>query len=583
MARMLYLRDIEVDVHVRCRACGHEGVLPRADMNRRFGPNYPVLSIAPHYRCSRCNSRDTESRPAPPPFATPVTAMPMEEAPSFAGPLAALQGLLDAVRSRGEPMDEPDAEDAAPALRAPALPPSTVRVEPVAPNPDLDLDLELERLAADGGAAPESGRRPLWEPVSLADLAGHDDDAADDAERNDGGTDLDDDEDWSPRRWTLLDRDADQDDGENDEADRVEAVAPPPTPPTRTSRPAVADDPDDDASRSFDRTIAALRSILDGRGDAPRLEEAASPPPPSLSAFSIKEAIGTPQDADPDEDAPRDDTDDAPDEAEPSNDDILGFAIRDPDKTPPPWERARERDPSPTGSEPLDRTIAALRSMVQKAAADRDEDKDKDEDEDEGKDDRDGGVVTPLFGRSRKPADDVDVDLDDGPEEDGAEDWQADADDAFWNREDADRADRDDEPDEDGAPVLRKSAQEQEMEEALRALRALVEAEGDLDEPPSPAWKSEAPPRPDADGLPGFRPLPLRAPEPESEPDDADEPLNLVEPVPLNEPEKPKPGDGRRSEGSGSAKKSAKDDSSTLGKTLAALRNMLELDGKQGR
>ncbi|MBK3802791.1 hypothetical protein GAY33_26910, partial [Azospirillum brasilense] len=119
MARMLYLRDIEVDVHVRCRACGHEGVLPRADMNRRFGPNYPVLSIAPHYRCSRCNSRDTESRPAPPPFATPVTATTMaEEAPSFAGPLAALQGLLDAVRARGDAMDEPDAEDAAPVTRA---------------------------------------------------------------------------------------------------------------------------------------------------------------------------------------------------------------------------------------------------------------------------------------------------------------------------------------------------------------------------------------------------------------------------------------------------------------------------------
>ncbi|NUB08539.1 hypothetical protein FW320_20455 [Azospirillum sp. Vi22] len=567
MARMLYLRDIEVDVHVRCRACGHEGVLPRADMNRRFGPNYPVLSIAPHYRCSRCNSRATESRPAPPPFATPVTAMTMEEdAPSFAGPLAALQGLLDAVRTRGDAMDEPDGEDSAPAMLAPAPPSSTVRVEPAALDPDLDLELELERLAADGAAAPESGRRPLWEPVSLADLAGHDDDPVDDAERNDGGTDFDDDEDWSPRRWTLLDRDADQDDGGDDEADRVEAVAPP-APPTRSSHPTVADDPDDDASRSFDRTIAALRSILDGRGDGNRAEEAASPSPPPPPAFSIKDAIDQPG-----EDDPGDDSDDNSDEAEPSNEDILGFAIRDPDKAPPPWERPRERDPAPTGSEPLDRTIAALRSMVQKAAADRDEDEDK------STDDRDGGVVTPLFGRSRKPTDDVDVE-DDDLEED-AEDRKAGADDAFWDRKDADR---DDEPDEDGAPVLRKSAQEQEMEEALRALRALVEAESDLDDPPHPAWKSEAPTRSDADALPGFKPLPRRAAEPEAEPDDADEPLDLVEPVPVNAPEKPKPDAIRRAEGNESAKKTAKDDSGTLGKTLAALRNMLELDGKQGR
>lgn len=567
MARMLYLRDIEVDVHVRCRACGHEGVLPRADMNRRFGPNYPVLSIAPHYRCSRCNSRDTESRPAPPPFATPVTAMTMEDdAPSFAGPLAALQGLLDAVRTRGDAMDEPDGEDSASAMRAPAPPSSTVRVEPAALDPDLDLELELERLAADGAAAPESGRRPLWEPVSLADLAGHDDDPVDDAERNDGGTDFDDDEDWSPRRWTLLDRDADQDDGGDDEADRVEAVAPP-APPTRSSHPTVADDPDDDASRSFDRTIAALRSILDGRGDGNRAEEAASPSPPPPPAFSIKDAIDQPG-----EDDPGDDSDDNSDEAEPSNEDILGFAIRDPDKAPPPWERPRERDPAPTGSEPLDRTIAALRSMVQKAAADRDEDEDK------STDDRDGGVVTPLFGRSRKPTDDVDVE-DDDLEED-AEDRKAGADDAFWDRKDADR---DDEPDEDGAPVLRKSAQEQEMEEALRALRALVEAESDLDDPPHPAWKSEAPTRSDADALPGFKPLPRRAAEPEAEPDDADEPLDLVEPVPVNAPEKPKPDAIRRAEGNESAKKTAKDDSGTLGKTLAALRNMLELDGKQGR
>ncbi|QCO14937.1 hypothetical protein D3869_06715 [Azospirillum brasilense] len=571
---MLYLRDIEVDVHVRCRACGHEGVLPRADMNRRFGPNYPVLSIAPHYRCSRCNSRDTESRPAPPPFATPVATMPMaEDAPSFAGPLAALQGLLDAARTRGDAMDEPE-EDAAPVLRPPAPVPAAAR--PAAAALDLDLDLELERLAADGDAAPESGRRPLWEPVSLADLAGQDEAGQhDDGDDAAGDAEWDDDEDWSPRRWTLADRDADE--GADDEENRVEAVPPAPAP--RASHPAATDDPDDDASRSFDRTIAALRSILDGRGDGPRAEEPAAPPPPfpppalaTVPAFSLKDT------ADARDDETEADEPDGDDDAEPSNDDILGFAIRDPDKAPPPWERPRERDPAPTGSEPLDRTIAALRSMVQKAAADRDED------EDESRDDRDGGVVTPLFGRSRKPADDpdddVDVENDDGPDDD--EDRNAGADDAFWNRKDADG---DGEPDEDGAPVLRKSAQEQEMEEALRALRALVEAESDLDDPPHPAWKDEAPTRPDTDALPGFKPLPRRATEPEADEDEDEdgEPLDLVEPVPVNTPEQPKPGAVKRAESTESGKKAAKDESGTLGKTLAALRNMLELDGKQGR
>ncbi|WP_174438810.1 hypothetical protein, partial [Azospirillum formosense] len=65
--------------------------------------------------------------------------------------------------------------------------------------------------------------------------------------------------------------------------------------------------------------------------------------------------------------------------------------------------------------------------------------------------------------------------------------------------------------------------------------------------------------------------------------DDAGDPVDLVEPVPANAPEKPKPDAVRPAEGNESGKKTAKDDSGTLGKTLAALRNMLELDGKQGR
>ena len=530
MARMLYLRDIEVDVLVRCRACGHEGVLPRADMNRRFGPNYPVLSIAPHYRCSRCNSRDTESRPAPPPYATPMPAMAAEEeAPSFAGPLAALQGLLDAVRTRGEP------EEAPPPVPEPA--PAAARAESSA------LELELERLIADTGSAPESGRRPLWEPVSLADLAGHDGEGAGD--------------------WDTDDKDWDDEQGTDDEPDRVGDIAPPPTPVTQVSRPAVEDDPDEDPSRSFDRTIAALRSILDGRGDSARAEEPPPSPFPPPPAFSIEDAGNDPEGDDPDD----------VDDAEPSTDDILAFAIRDPDKAPPPWER----DPAPTDSEPLDRTIAALRSMVQKAAADRDEDGDEDGDgngrlgggiPDDEDDDRTGGVVTPLFGRSQKPVIDTDADTD------------ADTDEAFRDR---DEAEEEEGTEEEGTSVIPKSAQEQDMEEALRALRALVEAESDLDDPPPPAWRGETASRTDPeaepDSLPGFKPLPRRTPEP----DGIDEPLDLVEMLPVDEPENPKPGEDKGTETRESAKKAAKDESSALGKTIAALRNMLELDGKQGR
>ncbi|MGF7174423.1 hypothetical protein [Azospirillum doebereinerae] len=95
---MLFLRDIDVDVQLRCCSCGHGGALPRALLVRRFGPNYPVLSIAPHYRCSRCDSRDTESRPAPREdvHRDRVTEAPAE--PSFDASLAALQGLLASVR-----------------------------------------------------------------------------------------------------------------------------------------------------------------------------------------------------------------------------------------------------------------------------------------------------------------------------------------------------------------------------------------------------------------------------------------------------------------------------------------------------
>jgi hypothetical protein len=158
---MLFLRDIDADVQLRCRACGHGGVLPRAMLERRFGPNYPVLSIAPHYRCSRCDSRDIESRPIPaePPAANLPAAS--NDEPSFDAPLAALNGLLASLRGGDGGRDRTADAEEPPAPSAP--PPSApIRGKPVSERPLTDL-------VADGPA--EDGAAPLWEPVSLTDMA----------------------------------------------------------------------------------------------------------------------------------------------------------------------------------------------------------------------------------------------------------------------------------------------------------------------------------------------------------------------------------------------------------------------------
>ena len=379
---MLYLRDIEVDVHVRCRACGHEGVLPRADMHRRFGPNYPVLSIAPHYRCSRCDSRDTESRPAPPPLSlVGGTEIDAPDAPSsFAGPLAALQGLLDAVRGHG------DGDEALPASRQPAFRDSTANGpvnEDWAPSPPRDESeperprprpLRLDELAADGPAMPEAGRRPLWEPISLADMAGHSDEESKDEE--------------------PAGEDAPPHTGAGDSRD---------------------EDADDDLS-PLERTIAALRTMVDADGmaeakpaahpvlddDKPQRDKAEDnelEDDELPTAFSVNALVRRDFDDDEDEDLEEDERDDeflndidfgnfrdsqfddgrtdnrigdgekTDDEAdgEPSEDEIVAFAIRDPDQAPPRRERA------PAQEQPLDKTIAALRDMVREAAADPDD------------------------------------------------------------------------------------------------------------------------------------------------------------------------------------------------------------------
>jgi hypothetical protein len=179
MNRMLYLRDLDVDVLIRCRACGHEGLLPHAEATRRFGPAYPVLSIAPHYRCSRCNARDAESSAAPEPdfpYATPHAAN--EDDGGFAAALASLQNLVEAAHSRPEPprrkpVPEPDASPFSP---VPEFAPES-EDPPSFDPPSFDAasfetpSFETPPVAAAWDEAEEAAARaawdaaPVWEPA----------------------------------------------------------------------------------------------------------------------------------------------------------------------------------------------------------------------------------------------------------------------------------------------------------------------------------------------------------------------------------------------------------------------------------
>ena len=532
MARMLYLRDIEVDVHVRCCACGHEGVLPRARLQRRFGPNYPVLSIAPHYRCSKCDSRDTETRPAPARLSVVATAEANEpvQAPSFAGPLAALQGLLDTVRTRDE--ETPRAEKADAREAATTQPPreATARhapkpAKPEKHKPEEPDDIPLEALIADGPPPPESGRRPLWEPISLADMAAR---------------------------------------LENDEPPADEDNRPAPEEPATVEQ------------EPLDWTIAALRGMIDAgdtdagdkdKGTHDKDDEDAPPP-----VFSPKALVRSDFDEDEDEDEFADDAgfaDERPDaDEEPSEEEILAFAIRDPEKAPPPWERDRgwEREPD---DQPLDKTIAALRNMVQEAAAEPAGAEAKAEAEADAEDDEPPArprfaIVDPAF---------EDTGTEDTVTKDwAAEDWAAGdtgesraprPKDEFPTPE-PDEKDEKDEKDE--APKPRKSAQELEMEEALRALRALVEA----DDPEEGEYRplslaeivrqKEDPSDKDSKAL---TPTDLYAPGERAPWDDDVTTIDPADEMKDEDDEKPAP--------------------SPLDKTIAALRGMLELDGKRGR
>jgi len=122
--------------------------------------------------------------------------------------------------------------------------------------------------------------------------------------------------------------------------------------------------------------------------------------------------------------------------------------------------------------------------------------------------------------------------------------------------------------DEEDAPKPRKSAQELEMEEALRALRALVEAD-DPDEEPEPARALAKDADDELDEDPkGLTPTDIYAPGERTPWDDGPPAFDLVDELKDDETDDSKAG---------------KPDPSPLDKTIAALRGMLELDGKRGR
>ena len=595
MARMLFLRDIDADVQLRCRACGHGGVLPRAMLERRFGPNYPVLSIAPHYRCSRCDSRDIESRPI---LAVPQDVVPASttDEPSFDAPLAALNGLLASLRG-DDGADRKTADTEPPAPPPPSPPaPASVRGKPVS-------ELPLSDLVADGPG--DGAAEPLWEPVSLADMAARlgrtpppddwdepddwDDetpvggsrapanderpeparvDASEDGDSEDG-----DDETLMAMRQLLAQAYGSDDDldGEDDRYGGAPKPAAGHAPSFADRHASIDDFADSDSGPgdgeeeppAFTHKVLVRRDFEDDWGDGD-----ADAGTDSWRAESGDDDL---------DDDPEDGFDDRePDGEEPSEEEILSFAIRDPEKpvpagrpakpAPPPAaepldfdqhraeRRAQRPPPPPEDEEGFDRTLAALRSMIEDAANEPAEE--------------DAPSPLPLSpppktarstGRTAgqtansSAAKSVDKPARRGEEGDPAPGWDEDewSLPAGWGESDpAPEPDAPEAaPEPDPAPTGRRSAQEREIEEAMKALRGLIEDEARPDppasQPPPPQPKPRTgKPRPSRGGPAGPDTLPPAAQSEEAKPGS--------EPTPLS-------------------------------KTIAALRGMLELDGRRKR
>ncbi|KAA0575544.1 hypothetical protein [Azospirillum sp. Sh1] len=580
---MLFLRDIDADVQLRCRACGHGGVLPRAMLERRFGPNYPVLSIAPHYRCSRCDSRDIESRPilAEPPTAGLPAAS--NDEPSFDAPLAALNGLLASLRGGDGGRDR--TADAEPPPPPPSPPPAPVRGKPVS-------ELPLSDLVADGPA--EDGAAPLWEPVSLADMAAR-------LGRPSPADDWPNDWDDEPAAGDA--RTAANDEGPEPARDEVADTADP------DGAESEDGDPDDDG----DETLMAMRRLLAQAYGSDDDEDDPAPEPRAGRAASFAEppSFGGPVGDRPD---PREDEQDEPpvfshkvlvrrdfeddgadagtdpwqpesgdggreddledggsDGEEPSEEEILSFAIRDPEKpipasasrpakpAAPPAEpldfdqhraerRAQRPPPPPEDEEGFDRTLAALRSMIEDAANEPAE-----EEEDAApppKGPRDAGRMVDKPARREEP--------DDPAPDRGEDDWSPPT---GWGEPDPapEAAAPEQEKDPEPAPAGRRSAQEREVEEAMKALRGLIEDEVQRDSPPASQPKPRAAkPRPPARSG-------SAAPEAGTPPD--------AKPPDVH-PETAKPA---------TPETKPAGEPTPLSKTIAALRGMLELDGRRKR
>ncbi|HYG89740.1 MAG TPA: hypothetical protein VD978_26185 [Azospirillum sp.] len=289
---MLFLRDIQVDIQMRCRRCGHAGLLARPDLERRFGPNYPVLSIAPHYRCSRCDSKDVESRPALK-SRPPIPAA--EEQHGFDGALGAPQGLLQSIHTES-PTDDSGVQN----LMDDELL-DTMAEEQAVEEANFDLSIAALRSLADEDEEDEPAGLPLA---------------------------------------TVYDEPVDEE-------------------------PKPEEEPDDAPAEALsNQMLAALHALF------------AEPTPADTG------------DEDREEETP-DDLDDVPAE------EILSFAVRDPDfrrdadteppdldAEPDPEESTPEpesepepepfrRRPAPSGS--FDESLAALRALVEKAAAEQPE------------------------------------------------------------------------------------------------------------------------------------------------------------------------------------------------------------------
>ncbi|MBK1838966.1 hypothetical protein JHL17_16235 [Azospirillum sp. YIM B02556] len=554
---MLFLRDIDADVQLRCRGCGHGGVLPRAMLERRFGPNYPVLSIAPHYRCSRCDSRDIESRPI---LSTPPAAHPaaVNDEPSFDAPLAALNGLLASLRS-GSGEDSRGREETA--VEPPAPPPAS----PPVLGKRLS-DLPLSDLVADGPA--DDGAVPLWEPVSLADMAARlgragpsDEESAEDAD------DWDDDRTAANDAWpepglpgNSGTRDVDDRDSAEDDSDDGDGADETLTAMRRLLAQAYGSDDDQDDGEPDPYADGPV----DGkplRGGLDWDDRSGDEPPVFSPNVLVRRNFEDDWDDDPDswraeaEDDRREDGFDemAPDGAEPSDDEILSFAIRDPEKPAPasvpvsnpakpslrpagePLDfdqhraerRAQRPPPPPEDEEGYDRTLAALRSMIEDAATEPEEDEAPPPPR---KVPRNADKPVHREVARRKDEDDLVPDRD---EDDG------------WSPPTG-RIDPDPVP--EPAPAGRRSAQEREIEEAMKALRELVEDE-----------VQQAP----------------QSPPPQPKP-------RAGKPRPPANVQPPDAGTGDAGTGEETSAKPAPDPT-PLSKTIAALRGMLELDGRRKR